>query len=272
MHNLEDSIKEWRQNMLATSGINRAAVDELENHLRESVDQLVSTGLNKAEAFQTAAANLGSAPELSGEFRKLDTSIWWPVIPIIGVNILLALSLGRMLLSIKENNYPLLICYTFVLAMSCISTLSLGSLGICFTWQHCLSSSSPSRLGSFLRTNYNYSAVATSLTAIAFLLGLAMSHTPWRPLHMTSLCLFVWLICYMSMHRVRNVNARSIIITSICGNIIILISIYTNIALLFSYRALPVLPYLATVLAIHLASILAALSPAGSLRFRRASA
>ena len=63
MHNLEQRIAEWRKSILTgpSPTIRPEVLDELENHLRENVDQLLQTGLTETEAFQRAAATLGAA-------------------------------------------------------------------------------------------------------------------------------------------------------------------------------------------------------------------
>jgi len=68
--NLEQSIGEWRQQM-RDGGIRSAGVlDELENHLREAVDQHESSGLSSPLAFEKAARQIGTAALLKPEFGK----------------------------------------------------------------------------------------------------------------------------------------------------------------------------------------------------------
>ncbi|HSY42624.1 MAG TPA: hypothetical protein VK811_01860, partial [Candidatus Acidoferrum sp.] len=69
MFNLEQSIMEWRQQMLAT-GIKTSALDELESHLREEIEQQVRLGVHGQRAFDTAIQKIGPARELKTEFSK----------------------------------------------------------------------------------------------------------------------------------------------------------------------------------------------------------
>ena len=49
MHNLEKSIAEWRKTMMAAPAVNHETLDELENHLRENVEQLVRSGITSVK-------------------------------------------------------------------------------------------------------------------------------------------------------------------------------------------------------------------------------
>jgi Clp amino terminal domain, pathogenicity island component len=71
MFNLNQAIAEWRKQM-AASGINLPeALDELESHLREDVDQQVRSGLDEQQAFEKAVQQIGQADALKTEFKKI---------------------------------------------------------------------------------------------------------------------------------------------------------------------------------------------------------
>lgn len=71
MFNLEQSIAEWRQHMLA-AGINKPAlVDELESHLRDEIIRLTKSGLAPANAFAAGVEQIGNAILLEKEFKKI---------------------------------------------------------------------------------------------------------------------------------------------------------------------------------------------------------
>jgi hypothetical protein len=71
MLNLEQSIAEWRRQMLAAGVNNADVVDELENHLREDVARQVQLGESPELAFETAVQRIGHAGSLKREFAKL---------------------------------------------------------------------------------------------------------------------------------------------------------------------------------------------------------
>jgi hypothetical protein len=71
MFNLDQSIAEWRRQMMA-GGIKTAeALDELENHLREDVEQQMRAGMDAEAAFEGAIQRIGQAGALSREFAKV---------------------------------------------------------------------------------------------------------------------------------------------------------------------------------------------------------
>ncbi|MGO8928671.1 MAG: permease prefix domain 1-containing protein [Limisphaerales bacterium] len=77
MFDLDQAILEWRQQM-AVGGIKMPdALDELESHLRDEVDQQVCLGLSQQEAFDTAAQRIGESKALKQEFRKVNRHRAW---------------------------------------------------------------------------------------------------------------------------------------------------------------------------------------------------
>src|SRR5687767_15273336 len=98
MHNLEQLIAEWRKTMMTAPNVGRETLDELENHLRENLAQLVRSGMTEAEAFQKAIAQLGTALTIASEFQKLDQCTWLPVKVITGIGVLVALAMPILLI------------------------------------------------------------------------------------------------------------------------------------------------------------------------------
>ena len=71
MFNLEKAIADWREQMLAVGIKFPAPLEELEIHLREDIARQMQAGLTAGQAFKLAAASIGHAPELKGEFMKI---------------------------------------------------------------------------------------------------------------------------------------------------------------------------------------------------------
>jgi hypothetical protein len=76
MFDLEQSIADWRRQMLANGLKSPQILDELESHLREETRRLAGTGLPESEAFQTALQLLGKCRDLRDEFGKIHTLGW----------------------------------------------------------------------------------------------------------------------------------------------------------------------------------------------------
>lgn len=267
MRNLEQSITEWRQTMLTTPGINRDTVDELENHLRETVDQLIASGLSEKEAFQKAVTKLGSSPELSSEFQKLDTSMWWPVKLIASVNALVALALGIYLYTRFGNQTSILLLgHMFTLTMGVTTMFCLGCLGICYVCQQKFSFSSSARQHSIMRDSFTTSVVAAMAAILSLVLGMMWTKGEWRSKETVELCLIVWLAGIMAMHHFRRISPSDIMIASICGNIVLLVGLHGVLQQMLGQSL-----YTVAAIALHLGFILAAFSPLGRFKLHKAT-
>jgi hypothetical protein len=74
MFNLEQSIAEWRRQMLAAGIKTPVPLEELEIHLREEIEQQMKSGLSEAEAFTASVRKIGHAQTVQSEFKKIDAS------------------------------------------------------------------------------------------------------------------------------------------------------------------------------------------------------
>jgi hypothetical protein len=70
MFDLEQSIAEWRRQMLAAGIKTPVPLEELEIHLREEIEMQVKSGLSEQKAFEIAVGGFGQASALKREFQK----------------------------------------------------------------------------------------------------------------------------------------------------------------------------------------------------------
>jgi hypothetical protein len=71
MFDLNQAIAEWRRQM-AAAGVKAVEVlNELENHLRDDVEQQMRSGTGAQQAFQAAVRRIGSPRALQAEFKKV---------------------------------------------------------------------------------------------------------------------------------------------------------------------------------------------------------
>ena len=70
MFNLEQSIAEWRRQMLAAGIKTPVPLEELEIHLREEIEQQMKSGLSGQEAFEISIRQIGQPKRLNNEFEK----------------------------------------------------------------------------------------------------------------------------------------------------------------------------------------------------------
>jgi hypothetical protein len=71
MFNLEQAILDWRRRMLDAGIKAPVPLDELENHLRDDVEQKIRSGLSGQQAFDAAVQQVGCANAIKAEFKKI---------------------------------------------------------------------------------------------------------------------------------------------------------------------------------------------------------
>ncbi|MEI9866698.1 MAG: hypothetical protein WDN00_19520 [Limisphaerales bacterium] len=90
MFNLEHSIVEWRQQMLAVGIKSPVPLEELELHLREDIERQIKVGLSEQTAFEISARLIGQPKMLKSEFKKgertfVKTNLKCVVVLLIGI-------------------------------------------------------------------------------------------------------------------------------------------------------------------------------------------
>ncbi len=81
---LETQFAQWRQYVQRRRELTPTDTEELEDHLRGSVDQLVAAGLSADEAFLVAVKRMGSLDELSREFAREHSERLWKQLVLTG--------------------------------------------------------------------------------------------------------------------------------------------------------------------------------------------
>ncbi|MDT7608509.1 MAG: hypothetical protein QOG96_3012, partial [Pseudonocardiales bacterium] len=81
---LEAQFAQWRDYVQRRRELRQPDVDELEDHLRGSVDELVGSGLRADEAFLVAVKRMGSVDELSREFAREHSERLWKQLVLTG--------------------------------------------------------------------------------------------------------------------------------------------------------------------------------------------
>ena len=73
MFDLESQIRKWRRHVQSAGSLGTHDVDELESHLRDSIDELAERGVSVEEAFIVSIHRMSDAEELNHEFAKVST-------------------------------------------------------------------------------------------------------------------------------------------------------------------------------------------------------
>jgi hypothetical protein len=85
MFNLENSIIEWRRQMIAAGVKDTNVLDELESHLREDVESRMAAGAGAEQAFEAAVQQIGRARALQHEFAKVGGRKWALLMKLRGI-------------------------------------------------------------------------------------------------------------------------------------------------------------------------------------------
>ncbi|MET8149202.1 permease prefix domain 1-containing protein [Actinoplanes sp. NPDC049668] len=83
---LEAQFAQWREYVERRRELRSSDADELEDHLRGSVDGLVAAGLSADEAFLVAVKRMGSLDELSREFAREHSERLWKQLVLTGAD------------------------------------------------------------------------------------------------------------------------------------------------------------------------------------------
>jgi hypothetical protein len=77
MFDLETQIHSWSDHLRAHGNLSDADIHELENHLRDEIEDLIGTGLTPDESFLISVKRLGNVDAISHEFAKVNTDNLW---------------------------------------------------------------------------------------------------------------------------------------------------------------------------------------------------
>ena len=77
MEGVETQIAEWRAHVAKAPAVNGHDVAELEDHLRNQIDELCAAGLAADEAFLVAVKRMGELDGVSREFAREHSGRLW---------------------------------------------------------------------------------------------------------------------------------------------------------------------------------------------------
>jgi hypothetical protein len=282
MHNLEKSIAQWRKTMVAAPAVSHETLDELENHLRENVEQLVRSGITEREAFLRTVKQLGGAPAIASEFQKLEQSTWLPVKVVTGIGLVAVVAMAILLFTHLDGPRMklLLAGHVFAVTLGYGTTFLVGGLGICFVAQRCLSDFSPFRMRSLTRVTFGLGCVAAGLTAVGVILAMVWAkaewgrYWAWDKQEIGAFAVMVWQVCFLLAHRLSHVTIRGVLVMSLLGNIVVGLGWFGPNLLhdgLHSYGMRNYALLLLAAVISNFAFFLIGLAPAGWLRSRKAS-
>ena len=138
MSDVEKRIEQWRAGLAGSELLGGSDVSELENHLREEIEHLKTSGLSDEEAFLVAQHRLGDTAALQDEFakvsphRRLANRLSWMATGVLSYFLILHLSscvtnastvLGYKV-GLRNPYLTLLACITHAVAFAGIGALA----------------------------------------------------------------------------------------------------------------------------------------------------
>lgn len=278
MPDLEKQIAEWRDT-LSTQHLERETLDELESHLRDHIERLVQEGMSEAEAFETAATQLGQGETLAAEFQKLEQHAWLPIKVAAGIGILIAALLAiALLVSINSDRSGILLAsHVFCVTLGYTATFLLGLLGVCYVAQRSYAELSPGKLRIIPVMTFRLGSAGAALTAVGILLGTLWSkgkwghYWSWDAKETGALFILGWQMLYLGAHRFSRITGRSLLTLGLLGNVVVSLGWFgaNNFSATHSYGTGNQLTFLTGLIIAHLTLFLLSLAPAGWLQLRK---
>jgi hypothetical protein len=229
MFNLDEAISHWRREMAGAGIPGSRLLDELESHLRDDIDALVSAGMPEAQAFRLAVSRLGEADSVSAEFRKLSNTssmpvkigarLWTGLLVVLAARLLMGVITGRMSLLLSAHIFSLTAGYA-----AAFLTGGFGIYYVCCRWFRALS---PIRQQSLSRAVLVLSRFSVGLVLAGLLLGMFWSgqhrggYFAGGPCEAGTLGAAVWLIAFWLIQRLGQVSHRVTMLLCIVGNVIV---------------------------------------------------
>jgi hypothetical protein len=232
MREVEILIAEWRKKLIGKIPPERS--EEIEEHLRELIDERTRKGMSEKSAFDAALKMLGSTEAISAEFEKLEPPLWWPARIAIAVAAVAALLLPALLLIRFQNrpaefpwaNYVLGI-HVYAVTLGYSATFLLGALGICYVCQRSFGDLSPGRVRSLSKLCFEFSVIAAVLTGIGIVLGMIWTAGAWGRIwnwdakETGGLATFIGLLTIAICSRRKTVSTHTLMLMTLLQNIIV---------------------------------------------------
>ena len=129
MHELESGIATWRKTMAEKLGQDQKVLDELEAHLRDEIDRLVTVGKSPADALTIAISRIGEPAALADQFARVSKP-WLPIY-LVGGSVALATVALSILIAVSSGN-PLLRVHVAAVTIGYSVTYAIGVLSLCW--------------------------------------------------------------------------------------------------------------------------------------------
>lgn len=180
MFDLENALSNWRSDYRNTKNLPSSTIDELESHLRDTIDHLAGKH-SLEEAFALAVEQLGATKEITSEFQKNNDLTFLDKLVLRGHHIFLAVLLALLAIyivpmSLRFGSTLLSVHVVFIL-LGYGTALFLGLIG-CYGMIR-----SRAQANSFSHSYRNhcrrYCFLIFSGTLVGFVLGMIWAKQAW---------------------------------------------------------------------------------------------
>lgn len=187
---LNAAIGRWRDAIGSSGTMGREALEELEGHLRDSIEDLARRGLSVEESYLVAGRRLGGCRELVEEFGKVDPgAVWvdralWAVAGVLGFGLLNTVAQLVSVLAVAGSSGVVQDARVLGVIGVAVLMAALGG-GIGWLWRQARSGARQewlSRLGQWAvgRPATAVAVVAVGTLTWRLMYGLAAALIPWR--------------------------------------------------------------------------------------------
>jgi hypothetical protein len=281
MREIENLIVEWRKKL--TGKVAPERIEEIEEHLREIIDEGTRKGLSEKSAFDAAINTLGSTEAISAEFEKLEPPPWWPARIAIAVAAITALLLPALLL-VRFQNRPaeflwanyILGAHVYAVTLGYGATFLLGGLGICYVCQRLLGDLTPGRMRSLSTICFQLSVAAALLTGLGVILGMVWASGAWGRIwawdakETGGFATFIGLVTIAICSRRKTISTHALMLMTVLQTFVVAMAWFApNLIATHAYRTASA-SILAVTTAASIVFFILGLSPAGWLKPREA--
>lgn len=224
MRQLEEKIAAWRAGLAGKAA--PEVIEELESHLRDSIDGYVARGKLPDEAFALAAQRFGDNEALARELAKTEQRGWLPVKLAFGIAVMTAIAMTVLTPKLFSREHGVLLAaHVWTITLGYLSVFLIGALGICYALQRLMREPGPSIERTAVRGARKLAIVALTSCAIGTALGAAWAKLAWGFAwswdlkEMGGLSVTIWLALFLVAQ--ARMSARATMLLAIFGNCVV---------------------------------------------------
>jgi hypothetical protein len=227
MLDLEAAIANWRHNMAGAGIHSPVLLDELEDHLREELRILTSSGTPECEAFQLALARLGQTEAVAHEFQKITGSPWKPLSIVALSGIVIPMAIGLLAGLCPGESGILLTAHVVTLTAGYSAALLAGSFGACYLCNRRLLVLAQGGRQSINRAALLSVQFSACLVLGGLIFGMAWSgqnrghYLSGNPGEIGTFCAAAWLVASCLIQRLGRADPHVLMRLCVVGNVVI---------------------------------------------------